>query len=156
MRRKDREVTDRAELRLILDRCKTCYVAMVDEGVPYVVPLSYGYSLEEDTLTLYFHSAKVGRKLEILQKNNSVCFAISCEGELILPESPCEAGYYYSSVIGDGKVFFIEDHREKCMALATMFEHQSGRKVDFSAAQATSVTVYKIVSTSFSGKQKTV
>jgi nitroimidazol reductase NimA-like FMN-containing flavoprotein (pyridoxamine 5'-phosphate oxidase superfamily) len=40
MRRKDREVTDIFGIEEILLQCKTCHVAMVDEGLPYVVPLS--------------------------------------------------------------------------------------------------------------------
>ena len=48
MRRKDREVTDIGEMEEILRLCKTCHVAMVDNGSPYVVPLSYGYRLLAD------------------------------------------------------------------------------------------------------------
>jgi len=41
MRRKDREITDINGIEEILLQCKTCHVAMVDDGTPYVVPLSY-------------------------------------------------------------------------------------------------------------------
>ena len=43
MRRKEREVTEINEIEKILLQCKTCHVAMVDDGMPYVVPLSYFY-----------------------------------------------------------------------------------------------------------------
>lgn len=154
MRRKDREVTDIAEIKEILDMCKTCHVAMVDEGEPYIVPLSYGYKIEENSLTLYFHSAKEGRKIDIWNQNNKVCFEMCCEGEVIHAETPCNSGYYYSSVIGRGEIVFIEDTEEKSDALARMFEHQTGRKVNFSAQQAQSVCVYKIAATEFTGKKK--
>ena len=36
MRRKDREVTDIKGVEEILLLCKTCHVAMVDDGAPYV------------------------------------------------------------------------------------------------------------------------
>jgi nitroimidazol reductase NimA-like FMN-containing flavoprotein (pyridoxamine 5'-phosphate oxidase superfamily) len=45
MIRKDREVTDINSIEEILKQCKTCHVAMVDDGLPYVVPLSYGYKI---------------------------------------------------------------------------------------------------------------
>ena len=38
MRRKDREVTNINEIEKILFQCKTCHVAMVKDGTPYVVP----------------------------------------------------------------------------------------------------------------------
>lgn len=154
MRRKDREVTSDAEIAAILEKGKTCHVAMVDYGKAYVVPLSYGFFMQDGVLTLYFHSAKEGRKIDILKRNNAVCFAISNEGEPVFSETPCNSGYCFSSVIGDGNVVFIDDADEKRKALECMFEHQSGKKVKFSAQQADTVLMYKIVSKSFVGKKK--
>jgi nitroimidazol reductase NimA-like FMN-containing flavoprotein (pyridoxamine 5'-phosphate oxidase superfamily) len=70
------------------------------------------------------------------------------------PETPCNSGYYFSSVIGDGKVLFIEDTHEKCAALNCMFKHPSGKDEGFHAEQANAVCVFKIVFKSFSGKRK--
>ena len=102
MRRNDRAVTDIRGVEEILRECKTCHVAMVDNGMPYVLPLSYGYKiLDGNVLELYFHSALEGRKLDILRRNNKVCFELSIEGELVHSETPCNSGYYFSSVISD-------------------------------------------------------
>ena len=49
---------------------------MTDGGVPYIVPLNYGYEYADGELTFYFHSAKEGRKLEILKKNPTVCLEL--------------------------------------------------------------------------------
>ena len=156
MRRTDREVTDMSEISGILDLCKTCHVAMQDTGELYLVPLSYGYELKDGCLTLYFHSAKEGRKLTIWQKNPDVCFEICCEGEPVQAEIPCNSGYYYSSVIGYGKVEFIEETEQKCEALSIMFAHQTGRWITFTEDQASTVCVYKIVSERFTAKRKLV
>lgn len=67
--------------------CRTASVAMIDRNVPYVVPLSYGYELKEDSLVLYFHCAKEGRKLNILRCNDKVCFTIFNEGEPLYEEN---------------------------------------------------------------------
>ena len=155
MRRKDREVTDISGIEEILLGCKTCHVAMVDNGMPYVVPLSYGYRiLGGNTLELYFHSAAEGRKIDILKRNNTVCFEMSCEGEPVHSETPCSSGYYFSSVIGFGKAVFVEDADEKRDALSVMFKHQTGKDVRFTAGQAETVCVFKIVSSEFTGKKK--
>lgn len=154
MRRKDREVTDMEEIRAILDICRTCHVAMIDEDKPYVVPLSYGYEIEEDALILYFHSAKEGRKLDVFRKNNQVCYEMCSEGEAVHADIPCNSGYYFSSVIGNGEVFFIEELEEKCMALSKIFRHQTGKEIAFMPQQAAGVCVYKIVSREFAGKRK--
>ena len=155
MRRKDREVTDINGIEEILLRCKTCHVAMVDNGKPYVVPLSYGYRfLDGRVLELYFHSAFEGRKLDILKRDNRVCFEMTHEGESIRSDTPCNSGYWFSSVIGYGEVIFIDDIEEKCEALSLMCKHQAGQAFLFTPEQATGVCVFKIVSTDFSGKAR--
>lgn len=154
MRRKDREVAERSEIAHILDICKTACIAMAGEEGPYVVPLSYGYDWKGDCLELYFHCAKEGKKLEILKYNNQVCFTVFCEGEPLHAENPCNSGYYFSSVTGNGTVEFIEDSGEKGLALQKMFGHQTGRTVVFTEAQINSVCVFKIVSKDYIGKRK--
>jgi len=155
MRRKDREVTDINQIKRILDDCKTCHLAMVDTGLPYVVPLSYAYTITESTLTLFFHSAKEGRKIKTLQENNTVCFEMSREGEPVFAgKTPCNSGYYFSSVHGFGSVQFIDDMTEKCYALTLLVKHQANADVDFTPAQADSVCVFKVISTDFTGKMK--
>lgn len=155
MRRKDRQVTDIKEIQNILDECKTCHLAMVDHGRPYVIPLSYAYEMEGDTLILYFHSAKQGRKLDLLRENNAVCFEMCFEGEPIFAEkTPCNSGYYFSSVHGFGTVQFIDNEDEKCTALTLLMQHQAELMVQFTPAQADTVCVYKVISTDFTGKKK--
>jgi len=155
MRRKDREVTDIEQIKKILDPIKTCHLAMVDDGQPYVVPLSHGYTLEKGVLTLYFHSAKDGRKIDVLRKNSAVCFEMSTEGQSSFHETtPCEFGYYFSSVIGFGNVQFVEDVEEKCMALTIITKHQANTEHKFTEKQADTVCVFKVSSTDFCGKLK--
>ena len=154
MRRKDREVTSREDIAEILDSCKTACIAMIDGDSPYVIPLSYGYDLDPDGLVLYFHCAKEGRKTDILKTNDRVCFTVFNEGEPVHSETPCNSGYYYSSVVGNGNVKFIEDIDEKKYALKKMFERQTGKDVDFTDGQADTVCVFKILSVDYTGKRK--
>ena len=58
MRRKDREITDRAEIEAILNEAMVCRIGLADGGEPYVVPLSFGY---EDG-SVYIHSAPEASK----------------------------------------------------------------------------------------------
>lgn len=154
MRRKDREVLDKDEIKSIIEKCKVCHLAMVDNGLPYVVPLNFGYTIYDNSLTLFFHSAKVGRKLDILYKNNSVCFEMAYEGKLVYVDNPCNSDYCFESVHGFGCVEFIEDINEKCNALTLLMKHQSKQDFVFTEKQANSVCVFKVVSTDFIGKKK--
>ena len=44
--RREREVTDIDEILCILDRAKVAHIGMIDENKPSVVPMNYGYIME--------------------------------------------------------------------------------------------------------------
>ena len=68
MRRREREITDEAAIRDILDKAGVLHLGLSDDGQPYVVPMNYGYRLEKGKLTLYLHGAREGYKYEVLAK----------------------------------------------------------------------------------------
>ena len=45
MRKREREITDEAMIRDILDRAQVMHLGLSDEGQPYVVPMYYCYLL---------------------------------------------------------------------------------------------------------------
>ena len=61
MRRKDREVTDMGRIIAILDQARIVHLGLIDGEAPYVVPLHYGYTLEDGKLTFFMHGATEGR-----------------------------------------------------------------------------------------------
>ena len=77
MRKREREITDLEEIRSILDQCKILHLGLSDDGQPYVVPLNYGYTLENGALTFYVHGAVEGYKYEVIQKNPRISFAMA-------------------------------------------------------------------------------
>ena len=48
MRQKNREVSNREELLEIMRRCDVCRLALNNEGYPYIVPMNFGLSVDED------------------------------------------------------------------------------------------------------------
>ena len=56
MRRSEREVTDCNEIRQILERAEVLRLAMHDEPYPYIVPVNFGFTMQDDQLVLFFHS----------------------------------------------------------------------------------------------------
>lgn len=151
MRRADREVTDFSRIVEVMKGCKVARLGMYDE-VPYIVPLNFGYDAEDGSITLYFHSAKVGRKMDILAKNPTVCFEMDREMGLVPSENPCAYGYGFESIIGTGKVEFIEDTDAKIYALNRIMLHQAGIEVPFTEAQVMNLCVYKVKADEFACK----
>jgi nitroimidazol reductase NimA-like FMN-containing flavoprotein (pyridoxamine 5'-phosphate oxidase superfamily) len=121
MRRRDREIEDRAELEAIIGAASVCRLAMSEDDRPYIVPLCFGYK----DGNLYFHSAGEGRKLEVLRVNSSVCFEMDIDHELVRADLPCESEMKYRSVIGFGQASFVDVAEEKRMALDIITRHYS-------------------------------
>ena len=157
MRRKDREITDINEKLLIVAKCKVCRIGLSENNQPYVIPLNYGYKYENEKLTLYFHSAYEGRKIDIIQKNNNACFEIDCDTKLIEAEKPFNYGYEFKSIIGYGKIVFLETNEEKTNGLNELMKQQTGKEIEYSYTEEElkGVCVYKMEVEEFTGKQKT-
>lgn len=154
MRRKELRVTDVSEIMSIIDKCEVCRLGMTDGNKPYVVPLNYGYELQDGALTLYFHCAKEGRKLDILRRNPYVCFEMDSGHKVIIEQKPCNYSYKYESVIGNGKAVFLEEHGEKAHALGKILEHYAGTEdYSFSDGELHAVTVFKIQAEEYSAKR---
>jgi nitroimidazol reductase NimA-like FMN-containing flavoprotein (pyridoxamine 5'-phosphate oxidase superfamily) len=124
MRRKDLEVLDKEQLAKVLECCKVCRLGIADE-VPYIVPMNFGYSWG-DRLTLYFHSAPRGRKIDLLQKNPRVSFEMDCDHMLVAGGTACRYTYKYSCLMGVGEVRFLEDYDEKLQALKAVMQQVTG------------------------------
>jgi nitroimidazol reductase NimA-like FMN-containing flavoprotein (pyridoxamine 5'-phosphate oxidase superfamily) len=113
VRRKDKEITDRVQIDEIIRRSAVIRLALVDNGTPYIVPMCFGY----DGSTFYLHSAKEGRKIEVLRRNPRVCFELDTDCELKESEKPCSFSMKYRSVVGYGTVSFVEEKAAKARAL---------------------------------------
>lgn len=152
MRRKDWEVTKEQGFGRILESCDVCRIAMKDEEGLYIVPMNFGYVYEEGKLTLYFHSAKEGRKLDAIKANPQVAFEMDCGHRLVEGKTACEYGFSFSSIIGNGMAQVVTDVEEKKKALSLLMEHQVGKAFTFSEKQAESVAVIKVTADRFTGK----
>lgn len=102
MNRRDREITDINRMEAILKQCGVCRLALNDEGAPYIVPLSVGYAREGDRFFLYFHQAKIGKKLDLMRKNPHVAFEMDAGYEVIPSQRTCGYTARFQSLMGRG------------------------------------------------------
>ena len=152
MRRKDREIAEPAEALEVLRRCETLRVGMLNEGWPYVVPVSF--ALEEEKpgqIALYFHSAAAGRKVEALAQNARVCI----EGDIFYKNEQVPMGITarYESVIGFGTAMRVEGE-EKLHGLRLLVDRYGYPNYPVATCHGLSHTiVYKVELSSLSGKR---
>lgn len=152
MRRFEREVSDIQEIYEILKKCDTIRVGMNDEGYPYIIPMTFGCSIEDGKIVIYFHSAPEGRKWDLLAKDPRVCV----EADMYYKVEKKENGditAIYESVIGTGKAQLLTETPDKVAALKIMLDHykESGFPVT-SCKGLPKVAAFRIVLDEVSGK----
>lgn len=153
LRRTDCKVTDFNVVLSVLQKCQHCHLAFVDEGQPYVVALNYGFSSQNEKITLYFHSAVEGRKLDLVRTGKSVAFAMECEESMdTSDEFACKFTTHYLSVLGVGTPRMI-DEAEKLDAFANIMTHYTDKKLEFNAASLARTKLFAIDVESFSCKK---
>jgi nitroimidazol reductase NimA-like FMN-containing flavoprotein (pyridoxamine 5'-phosphate oxidase superfamily) len=119
MRKADREIKDATAVRAIMEEALVCRIGLSDDGAPYVVPMNFG--LGENCI--YLHCATEGRKLDILRKNDKVCFEMDLLREIKQGPESCGWGARYESVIGFGRAVIVEAPAEKRAALDRIMGH---------------------------------
>ena len=149
MRRKEKEITDKSEIESIIRNSQVCRLGLADDGLPYIVPLCFGYRGD----TLFFHSAKEGRKIEILKTNNQVCFEFDINPEVQAGKTACAWGMKYQSVIGYGTAALIEDPEEKQEALDIIMSQYSEGNFNYSDKAFGQTLIIRVDISSMTGKK---
>ncbi|MBC8385352.1 MAG: pyridoxamine 5'-phosphate oxidase family protein [Candidatus Cloacimonetes bacterium] len=131
MRRKDREITDKKLIDEIIRMCDVIRIGIFDDEFPYIVPMNFGYIADKNIL--YLHCAKIGKKIDLLKKNDHVAFEFDTDLKLEMSGNSCHSTMKYKSILGTGKITFIENIEEKTLALNLIMKHFNPflKKIDF-------------------------
>jgi len=150
MRKANQEITDKSILEEILTDTKICRLAMIDNGLPYILPFNFGYSEN----CIYIHSAPAGKKIDLLRENPLVCFEVEQKAEIIEDEIACKWSTLYRSVVGYGNVEIASDFEEKKRGLEIiMARHGFKGKMEFDTKEIECIVVLKLSISTMTGKQ---
>lgn len=152
MRKADREIVDFEEILKIVGESDTMRLGIGGDIFPYVVPLSYGYEVTDGKLVFYFHCAKEGKKVALLEKNPAVCVEIDRLNGYVQTEKSVTADY--ESVIAFGYAHAAEGE-EAVRGLELLLKHCNieGHSAEQCAALGI-VKVIKIEVERVSGKRR--
>ncbi|MCI5697857.1 MAG: pyridoxamine 5'-phosphate oxidase family protein [Clostridiales bacterium] len=106
MRRKRQSLSAKA-ITEVLERNNAAILSLIgDDGYPYGVPLTYVYGNDGN---FYFHSAKIGHKIDAIRNNSKACVTVIDENNVV----PEEYTTYFRSVIATGEVSILDSDEEK-------------------------------------------
>ncbi len=159
MRRAKRQVTDAAQLKAIVDACKTVRIGAVDEHGMFIVPMSFGYEWKNvdgaPKLTLWLHSAVEGRKAHAFGDGARVAIEMDIEDGVITGDYSCSYSFAYRSIMGQGSIRPVEDASAKLRGLMLIMEHMApGSEIEFTDEAVARVAVWRIDVDEFTGKQR--
>lgn len=149
MRRKEREITDRKEIDQIISLGKVMHLALSDNNLPFLIPVFYAY----DGTSLYFHSAKAGTKIDILKRNNNVCFEISVDNGIVESDMACDFEAKHRTIIGFGKAQFVESEDDKIAVLDRIVSQFTDKKFEYPKGNFHATAVIRIDIESIKGKK---
>ena len=111
MRRKDREVTDPAIMREVIEAntiVRLGFYDSEDPDFPYIVPMNYAPYFDGENIWLIMHGAKAGRRAELLEKTRLCSFEI--DGDLMYEVvwEEHDVTQRFRSIIGKGEISLAE------------------------------------------------
>lgn len=156
MTKRELQITDPDRIRAILDTAKVVRLGLAVDNEPYVVPMNYGYTLENGRLTLYLHGAQRGKKLDMIRANPRVFLEMDCNLIPFEGEKPCQYGLSYSSIMARGTAHIVEDVEEKMQALTILMKTQTGRDFSFNERLVSMVAVIRVDVSEYTAKERPI
>ena len=154
MRRKDREITDFNKMLDIMEACDCCRIGLADKSEVYIVPLNFGYEYSDNNITLYFHCAKEGRKINLISQQNTITFEMDTKHSLVESEIGCKFSFLYQCIMGKGNIEIIKDTNEKIHGLNKIMKHYShNENWNFSSENVNRIHVLKLSVSEWSCKE---
>ena len=154
MTKREFHITDESRILSILDTAKVLRLGLAVDNEPYVVPMNYGYTMEDGRLVLYLHSAVRGKKLDMIRANPRVFFELDCDVTPFEGQVACQYGLTYSSIMGRGTARIIEDVEEKMQAMSILMKTQTRKEFTFNERLVSIVAVIRIDVEEYTAKHR--
>lgn len=151
MRRRDREITDINRIADILMRGQAMSLAFA--GEPYVIPINYGFTLEDGRFSLYIHGATAGKKIDRMLADPRVAFTVYIDNRVYGEgDEGCNYTSSFDSICGEGIARMLSGEEKKRAFSAIMAHYVPGREFTFDARVLEHTMAAEIVVTSITGK----
>lgn len=154
MRRKERAIEGREEIKRLMESCGVCSIAFNGEEYPYVIPVNFGEAWDGEQVTLYIHGAREGKKIDSMNRDSHVSFCMYAGEELKLQFPACKTTMLYGSICGCGRLEFVEAPEEKLKGLECVMRHfdKETEKFEFDEKAVNGTAVLKLTVEQFTAK----
>lgn len=145
MRRKDREITDFNSIVGIIDECEIIRLGLADGDYPYIVPVNFAYTVENEQICFYIHGAMAGRKYEMLSKNPYCSFEMDIPLQMDCLVEDKDVTMRYKSVMGKCRVEFLQgDAKQSAIDDVIMARHEETKNFEYNRETVARTAVAKL------------
>jgi len=113
-----RTITDQDQIDAFLLQAKVGNLGLANELEPYILPLNFAWW----NGCIYFHGADSGRKIEMINANNRVCFSVCEEYGTVADPVPANLDTMYMSVFISGTIERVQEPAEMRDAMQAMID----------------------------------
>jgi len=113
-----RTITDQEQIDAFLLQAKVGNLGLANEFEPYILPLNFAWW----NGCIYFHGADSGRKIEMINANNRVCFSVCEEYGTVADPVPANLDTMYMSVFISGTIERVQEPAEMRDAMQAMID----------------------------------
>ncbi|BFU59729.1 MULTISPECIES: pyridoxamine 5'-phosphate oxidase family protein [Rodentibacter] len=154
IRRRDRAITDYNQMLEIMAQCDVCRLGLRDNESVYIVPLNFGFTTENEKLTLYFHGFVKGKKIDLIQQTPIAAFEMDRKHSIVKADIACHYSFLYQSIMGKGEISIIDNEEEKIAALQCLMANYTQKSNwQFEKQELQKIVVIKLVVTEWSCKE---
>lgn len=153
MRKAEREIKDFNEIIDVLNRADTIRLGINGNPYPYVVPLSFGYEVNDGKITIYIHGAAEGFKHELLANDNHVCVEADIFHRYVKTEYSVTTEY--ESIIGFGTAEIVVDD-EAAKGMDLLLAHCGFTGYEYDKSVLSVVRIIRIELSDITGKRRFV
>jgi len=111
-------ITEQQSLHAVLDAGLVAHVSVLDNGLPYVIPVAFARSGER----VLFHGSSGSRLFTTLAEGQPTCLTVTLLDGLVLARSAFESSMNYRSVMVLGSCVVVPDS-DKTEALRAITDH---------------------------------
>jgi nitroimidazol reductase NimA-like FMN-containing flavoprotein (pyridoxamine 5'-phosphate oxidase superfamily) len=159
VRRKDRQESDPAFFRDLLNDSVSCSIAVERQGYPLNHVAFFVY--DDHTNEIIFHFSKHGFAGDEIVEGKKVCISVHKYGKLYTAKRAVDFGCEYQSIIIYGTIHVLLDEAERLSAMRLFFQKffsgvPVGSYDDFTTQDAKPIHVAKIKIEDWFGKQHLV
>lgn len=157
MRRKDREITREDNIRKILDLSPYIHIAYQGKARIEIVPLCFGYTIKDNNISLYIHSAKSGNKVEAFRRKERVTIEASYLDNITDGgDFACRWSCKYSSFIATAIPVEIENREEKKLAFSLIFDKFTDKHLSFEDSKLNATAIFRFDVIDYSAKSNDI